>query len=185
MNLWEIILVGLGLSADAFAVSVTNGICAKSSRLRGAVLCGIFFGLFQGAMPVLGYSLGLVFSDYIGKFDHWIALVLLGFIGINMMVDSGKTESLKSTFILSTALLLTQGLATSVDALAVGISLSALGGNILLSAPVIASVTFAVSFAGFFVGKAVGNIFTSKAEFFGGLVLLCIGLKIFVSHICF
>ena len=93
MSIFELFLTACGLSMDAFAVSVTNGLCVRKGRVRGALMCGIIFGLFQGIMPAIGYALGMNFAEYIERFDHWIALILLGFIGLNMICGSGKMRS--------------------------------------------------------------------------------------------
>lgn len=126
MSIFELFLTACGLSMDAFAVSVTNGLCVRKGRVRGALMCGIIFGLFQGIMPAIGYALGMNFAEYIERFDHWIALILLGFIGLNMIYGSGVDEILTGGRLTFGAVLV-QGFATSVDALAVGISFAALG----------------------------------------------------------
>lgn len=182
MGTAELILIGISLAMDAFAVSVTNGMCADERRVRGAFLCGIIFGAYQGIMPAIGYALGMGFGSIIERADHWVALILLGFIGIKMMIGSKSSDGGKQDGRLTLALVLVQGFATSVDALAVGISFAALSANIVFSSAVIAGVTFLISSAGFIVGGKFGDILNSKAEFAGGLVLLLIGLKIFVEH---
>lgn len=185
MNIAEFVLIGIGLAMDAFAVSVTNGMCTKGKRLLGALSCGLVFGLFQGAMPSIGYALGMTFSGIIEKADHWIALALLGFIGVNMIIDSRKGDSEEKFYNISAGLLFIQGLATSVDALAVGVSFAALGANIVAAAGIIAAITFAISFAGFFIGSKAGDFLCGKAELAGGLILTAIGLKIFAEHMFF
>lgn len=152
MGLSELFFIALGLSADAFAVAVTNGLCSeKNSRLRIALLSGAVFGLFQGIMPTLGFALGNNFTSYITSYDHIIALVLLSFIG-GRMVISAITEKNPSPQItpsqLSFKALLVQGFATSIDALAVGVGFSAMQINIVFSALFIASVTFFIALGG-------------------------------------
>ena len=117
MSIFELFLTACGLSMDAFAVSVTNGLCVRKGRVRGALMCGIIFGLFQGIMPAIGYALGMNFAEYIERFDHWIALILLGFIGLNMICGSGEDE-IQTGGKLTFGAVLVQGFATSVDALA-------------------------------------------------------------------
>ena len=121
MSIFELFLTACGLSMDAFAVSVTNGLCVRKGRVGGALMCGIIFGLFQGIMPAIGYALGMNFAEYIERFDHWIALILLGVIGLNMICGSGDDE-IQTGGRLTFGAVLVQGFATSVDALAVGIS---------------------------------------------------------------
>ena len=133
MSIFELFLTACGLSMDAFAVSVTNGLCVRKGRVRGALMCSIIFGLFQGIMPAIGYALGMNFAEYIERFDHWIALILLGFIGLNMICGSGEDE-IQTGGKLTFGAVLVQGFATSVDALAVGISFAALGVGIVRSA---------------------------------------------------
>lgn len=184
MSIAELVLIAISLSMDAFAVSVTNGICTKDNYFRGALLCGLTFGLFQGAMPTLGYAFGQSFSGIIERYDHFIVLILLGFIGINMIVENDKKQ-INNKYSLSIGLLLIQGFATSVDALAVGISFAAL--NICINVPVIiiSVITLFVSSVGFLAGRKTGNLFKGKTELFGGIILIMIGLKIFIEHVFF
>ena len=183
MDLYEIIFVALGLSMDAFAVSVTNGMCVKRPGFAHSLWCGICFGLFQGAMPAIGYALGRGFEKWISAFDHWIALILLGFIGGKMIADSLKSRECEDRITeLTLPVMLVQGLATSIDALAVGVSFAALSVNIVSSSAVICFVTFAVSFAGVYIGRIFGGRLKRKAGTAGGIILIAIGLKIFIEH---
>ena len=175
MSIFELFLTACGLSMDAFAVSVTNGLCVRKGRVRGALMCGIIFGLFQGIMPAIGYALGMNFAEYIERFDHWIALILLGFIGLNMICGSGDDE-IQTGGRLTFGAVLVQGFATSVDALAVGIS---------RSAAFICVVTAALSFCGFMLGNKFSGKLKSKARIVGGVILICIGLKIFAEQTIF
>ncbi len=187
MSITELILIGIGLSMDAFAVSVTNGLCCKEIRWGKALLIGLCFGGFQGIMPLTGYFLGMGFAKYITAFDHIIALVLLGFIGVQMIVESFKKEDDKNDAVcLSAKMLFMQGIATSIDALAVGVSFAALDNvNIAFAASSICCITFTISVIGVFVGKKFGTVLNNKAQLVGGLILVAIGVKIFVEHTFF
>ena len=178
MSIFELFLTACGLSMDAFAVSVTNGLCVRKGRVRGALMCGIIFGLFQGIMPAIGYALGMNFAEY------WIALILLGFIGLNMICGSGDDE-IQTGGRLTFGAVLVQGFATSVDALAVGISFAALGVGIVRSAAFICVVTAALSFCGVMLGNKFSGKLKSKARIVGGVILICIGLKIFAEQTIF
>lgn len=187
MGLAELILIGIGLSMDAFAVSVTNGLCCKNIRAGGTVATGLCFGIFQGVMPLIGYFLGIGFSKYITAFDHIIALILLGFIGGQMIWESFKNEEEDNNEnILTSKTLLMQGIATSIDALAVGVSFAALKDvNISFAASAICCITFIFSIVGVRIGKRFGMILNNKAQLLGGIILVGIGIKIFVEHTFF
>lgn len=183
----ELILLAIGLSMDAFAVAVTNGMCKKNIGLSKAIYIALTFGLFQGAMPCIGYALGSSLSAYINKFDHWIALILLSFIGGKMIYDSfeSKDECFDENCNLSFGQLMIQGVATSIDALAVGVSFAAMNVSIVISAPVICLVTFIISLVGVYIGLKSGAILNKKAQLVGGLILVGIGVKIFIQHMFF
>lgn len=189
MGIAELLLIAVGLSMDAFAVSVTNGLCLKNVNIKWTLGMGLCFGLFQGAMPTIGYFLGSTFSDYISALDHYIALVLLGFIGGKMLIDAikNKDEHLeKSDAGISLGMLMVQGVATSIDALAVGVSFAMLPNiSIVMAAGFIALITFFLSVAAVFVGKKFGSLLNSKAQIIGGIILIAIGVKIFVEHTFF
>lgn len=187
MSVIELILIGVGLSMDAFAVSVTNGLCCKNIGAGRTVMTGVCFGVFQGIMPLTGYFLGCGFTKYITAFDHIIALVLLGFIGGQMIWESFRKDDEKSeSNILTGKMLFMQGVATSIDALAVGVSFAALDNvNIAFAATTICCITFVISIAGVLIGKKFGNMLNSKAQLVGGLILVGIGIKIFVEHTFF
>ena len=186
MGLTELLLIAVGLSMDAFAVSVTNGLCYKNVKFCWTLSMGLCFGLFQGAMPTIGYFLGSTFADYISTFDHYIALILLCFIGGKMLIDGvkRKDDDIKATGAsIGLGILLVQGVATSIDALAVGVSFAMLPNvNIVTAAGFIALVTFVLSIAAVFVGKKFGNLLNNKAQIIGGLILIAIGIKIFIEH---
>ncbi len=189
MGIVELLLIAIGLSMDAFAVAVTNGLCYKNVKFKWTFGMGLCFGLFQGAMPTIGYFLGSTFADYISAFDHYIALVLLGFIGGKMLADGIKSRNQgveKFDKGMSVGLLLVQGVATSIDALAVGVSFAMLPNvNIVIAAGFIALITFMLSIAAVFIGKKFGNLLNNKAQIIGGLILIAIGMKIFVEHTFF
>lgn len=194
MSILEILLIGIGLSMDACAVSATNGMCntgtggitgRRSLRRRDVLLMALLFGLFQGLMPLIGYYAGSVFSAQIATIDHWIALVLLVLIGGKMLYDGLHHDSACPVKPLSIKLLLLQAFATSIDALAVGVSFAAMNVNIYLAVSLIAATTFLLCPCAVLLGKKIGDKLNSKAEVFGGLVLVFIGLKIFIEHMFF
>lgn len=189
MSLVEIFLIGVGLSMDAFAVSVTNGMCKKSKNWVTAMACGLCFGIFQGLMPTLGYALGSTFAKYIEQYDHIIALVLLCYIGGKMVYDviKGDDEAASDGGKLKIGELLLQGIATSIDALAVGVSFATMlsWGVMVGAAGIIAATTFIIAIAGVMIGGKFGNILNNKAQLVGGLILIGIGVKIFVEHVFF
>ncbi|MCM1227162.1 MAG: manganese efflux pump MntP family protein [Clostridium sp.] len=187
MGITELILIGIGLSMDAFAVSVTNGLCHKDIKLGKTFMTGACFGGFQGLMPLIGYFLGIGFAKYITAFDHIIALILLGFIGGQMIFESFKKDEEENKAVCLTAkMLFMQGIATSIDALAVGVSFAALKDvNIAFAAAAICCITFAFSIAGVYIGKKFGTALNNKAQLVGGLILVGIGVKIFIEHTFF
>lgn len=188
MSFAEIFLIGVGLSMDAFAVSVINGMCRRENILKTAAACGLCFGIFQGLMPSLGFALGSAFSRYIEKYDHVIALLLLGYIGGKMIFDAVKNEPEKaSSGRLGLSELILQGIATSIDALAVGVSFATMisAAEMAGAAALIAATTFIIAFAGAFMGKRFGDALNNKAQLAGGIILAAIGVKIFVEHTFF
>jgi putative Mn2+ efflux pump MntP len=186
MTILEIILIGIGLSMDAFAVSITNGLCCTDLKRPQMLSTAVCFGLFQGLMPVIGFFLGKAFEVYICAFDHWIALVLLGYIGGKMILDAVRGEEASGEYPLTLKLLITQGIATSIDALAVGVSFAALPDvNIWTAAVLICCTTFAFSLVGVVFGKRVSSKLGSRAQLAGGIILVGIGVKIFAEHMFF
>lgn len=171
---------------DAFAVSVTNGLCIKNIRWKDTFSIALCFGLFQGAMPVIGYFLGSAFTEYITRVDHYIALVLLGFIGGKMLIDGFKNEeeSCQTTKLTFSNLML-QGVATSIDALAVGVSLAAMNVSIISATSFICVVTFSLCLFAVRFGKKFGSKLGNKAQIIGGLILIVLGIKIFIEHTFF
>lgn len=184
MGLAEIIIISLGLSADAFAVALGNGLCGAMKPPRN-VFNALVFGLFQGVMPVLGYLLGQSFSEYVTAYDHVIALLLLGFIGIKMLKETASEESETTPMPINCGTVIVQGFATSIDAMAVGISLSATGNTIFVPSAVIAFITFVCSLVGIILGKKCGTSLGKTAKVAGGILLLLIGLKIFIQDVFF
>ena len=181
MTVIEIIILGIGLAADAFAVSICKGLAQKNVLPKHMLICGAYFGGFQALMPIVGYFLGSSFYKYISEIDHWIAFALLAVIGVVMIVSSGKEEKQNASFGPSSMLPL--AIATSIDALAVGISLSLVGANIWLAVAVIGAVTFITSSAGVKIGSVFGTRSRSKAEIAGGIILVAIGTKILLEHL--
>jgi len=184
LDLLSIVFVAVGLAMDAFAVSVANGLAVSRLRVRFALKIALFFGVFQAVMPMVGWLLGLGLRDLIGSFDHWIAFGLLAFVGGKMIYESFKLEEAENPRDdLSLAMLLVLSVATSIDALAVGLTLSIIKVNIITPAVIIGIVTFALSYAGVFIGDRFGHFFEKKIEALGGLILIGIGLKILVEHL--
>lgn len=174
------IFIAIGLSMDAFAVSVANG----NLRLKHALRMALAFGVFQAIMPILGWFAGISVRDFVGGVDHWIAFAILVALGIKMMVESFKLDpksEKKDSQKLTVLLMLS--IATSIDALMVGISLSFLKVSILTPAIIIGVVTFVNSFIGTVIGQKLGHFFENKIEMAGGIVLIIIGIKILVEHI--
>lgn len=193
MSFIEIFLIGIGLSMDAFAVSVTNGMCKREKIWAAALACGLCFGIFQGVMPALGYALGSTFAEYIEQYDHIIALVLLCYIGGKMILDlirsagGNSADEPVEVGSLKASVLILQGIATSIDALAVGVSFATMlsWGAMAGAASLIAATTFVIAAAGVFIGGKFGDILNNKAQLVGGLILIGIGVKIFVEHTFF
>ena len=183
MGFSEILLIGIGLSMDAFAVSVCKGLTLKKANFKYAAIAGLYFGGFQFLMPVLGYLLGVRFEQAITRVDHWIAFLLLAGIGANMIRESYSKDgkAMNDDFGLRTMLLL--AVATSIDALAVGVTFAFLQVQILPAAAVIGVTTFAFSAAGIYLGKAVGAKLKNYSERIGGIILIAIGLKILLEHL--
>jgi len=184
MSILGVVGIAFALAMDAFAVSVTSGVVIKERKVRHAVRIALFFGGFQAAMPLIGWLAGRGLKEFIGGFDHWVAFGLLTFIGCKMIYEAvklGPVEKERNFLDVGTLLLLS--IATSIDALAVGVSLSMVHAQIMTPALIIGVVTFVVSLAGVFIGDRFGHLFESKMEIAGGLVLIAIGIKILVEHL--
>ena len=184
MGFWELLLVGIGLSMDAFAVSVCKGLAAQRPDKKTALICGIWFGFFQALMPVIGYFLGRVFADAIEAVDHWIAFGLLSIVGVNMIKEALEGCDTPPDPDLSLKAMLPLAVATSIDALAVGVSLAmAAKVSIWTAVTLIGLTTFLLSGAGAWVGGVFGRKFEKKAEIFGGVILILLGLKILLENL--
>ena len=187
MEFVELFLLAVGLSMDAFAVSVCKGLFMKRATVRAQLTCGVWFGGFQALMPLIGYFLGTLFIDAIQTFDHWIAFALLVIIGVNMLKEAfGQDEECEScgSADLSVKTMFVMAVATSIDALAVGISLAMAGDvNILQAVVLIGICTCGLSMAGVKIGSIFGSRFEKKAQLAGGVILILLGIKILLEHL--
>ncbi len=183
MDLLSLFLIAVGLSMDAFAVSVCKGLATPKYKLKYSMICGAWFGGFQALMPTVGYLLGVNFKKYITAIDHWIAFVLLALIGFNMIREALKNddEGADPSFTAKSMLLL--AIATSIDALAIGITFAFLDVNIVAAVLFIGVCTFVISAAGVKIGSVFGTRFKSKAEIAGGAILIILGLRILIEHL--
>ena len=182
MNLAEIVIIAIGLSMDAFAVSVCKGLSTEKLRPRHCLACGLYFGGFQALMPLIGYFLGVRFENLIESVDHWVAFGLLSVIGINMIRSSrAETEKMNASF--TPREMLPLAVATSIDALAVGISIALLKVRIVPAVCIIGAVTFVLSALGAKTGNVFGAKYKKGAELAGGIILILIGIKILFEHI--
>lgn len=182
MSFVELFLIAVGLSMDAFAVSICKGLSVKKLSPKHVLLVGVYFGGFQFLMPVIGYLLGFRFEHLITNIDHWIAFVLLAFIGGNMIKESfSKSEELNDDFGFKTMFLM--AVATSIDALAVGITFAFLNVSIIPAASLIGVTTFIIAAVGIYIGNVFGAKYKSKAELAGGIILVLIGVKILLEHL--
>lgn len=182
MSFIELMMIAVGLSMDAFAVSICKGLSIKKLCWHHVLLVGCYFGAFQAIMPLLGYLLGIQFQVFISSIDHWIAFFLLGIIGINMIRDSREEEKTYSdSLYIST--MITLAFATSVDALAVGVTFAFLNIRIIPAVIFIGTITFLLSACGVKIGNVFGSRFQSKAVLSGGIILILIGTKILIEHL--
>ena len=184
MNLLELFVIAVGLSMDAFAVSICKGLALRQMSWKKAALAGLYFGGFQAGMPLLGYMLGVRFQGLIASVDHWIAFVLLSIIGASMIKEAmGEAEDLNDSFQVKDMLVL--AVATSIDALAVGVTFAFLQVSIVPAVSFIGVITFALSLVGIKIGNVFGTKFKGKAELAGGVILIFMGIKILVEHLFF
>ena len=182
MGFLELMLLAVGLSMDAFAVSICKGLSVRTLRLRHALVTGLYFGGFQMLMPLIGFALGVRFQTLITSVDHWIAFVLLVLIGLSMIKESREeAENLNDSFSFKTMLPL--AVATSIDALAVGVTFAFLQVDIVSAVCFIGATTFSLSCAGVKIGHVFGAKYKARAELFGGVVLILMGLKILLEHL--
>ena len=180
MGVLELILIAVGLAMDAFAVSVCKGLSMSKMEWKKAVIIGLYFGGFQALMPLIGYVLGVGFEDKIKSLDHWIAFILLVFIGINMIKEAFETKE-ESNDKIDFKTMIILAIATSIDALAVGVTFAFLNVNIMLAISLIGIITFIISM----IGVKIGNVFGDKyeAELAGGFILIFLGVKILLEHL--
>lgn len=183
MGITEILLISVGVAMDAFAVAICKGLAMKKINWRKVIIIGVYFGVFQALMPLLGYFLGTTFEQFITSIDHWIALVLLSSIGLNMIKESFDKESDKCNDDVDVKTMVILAIATSIDALAVGITFACLRINIILPIISIGVITFILSVIGVIIGNRFGDKYKSKAEFAGGLLLILLGIKILLEHL--
>ena len=183
MQFWELIAIAVALSMDAFAVSVCKGLSVKKVRLSHALIAGLYFGGFQALMPLIGYLLGSQFEELITSIDHWIAFALLAFIGANMIREALSRDEERADDDLSVKAMLVLAVATSIDALAVGITFAFLEVNLLWAVLFIGAITFTLSAVGVKVGNVFGEKYKSRAELAGGAILVLLGVKILLEHL--
>ena len=186
MGLIELLVLAIGLSMDACAVSICKGLATEKVKLKHNIIAGLWFGGFQALMPLIGYFLGTAFEKYVTAVDHWIAFVLLGAIGFNMIKEAFSKEEDESNCDFSFKTMFVMAVATSIDALAVGITFALLPDvNIIAAVTFIGVTTFLFSAVGVKIGNVFGERYKSKAEFAGGAILIILGIKILVEHLFF
>jgi putative Mn2+ efflux pump MntP len=178
-----LLILAIALAMDSVAVSIAIGSKYKDLLISKAIFAAAVFGFFQGAMPIVGYYIGISFADYVQSFDHWIAFVLLVGLGGKMIYEAYKNEFDDEITDLSNKTLITLGIATSIDAMAIGVTFAFLQTDILTASSVIALVTFILCVIAIFIGKKLGSLLESKAEFLGGLILIGLGFKILFEHL--
>ena len=188
MGIGELLLLAVGLSMDAFAVSICKGLAMRRATLKAGLTCGVWFGGFQALMPVIGFFLGTLFAEAIEAIDHWVAFILLAIIGVNMLKEALEAEECgcceECSADLSVKTMFVMAVATSIDALAVGISLAMAGNvNIWTAAALIGLCTFSFSAAGVKIGNVFGARFEKKAQLTGGVILIVLGVKILLEHL--
>ncbi len=184
MSLWELFVIAVGLSMDAFAVSVCKGLAVRKAQWSHSLTAGLYFGGFQAFMPLFGYLLGVNFQAMIRSIDHWIAFILLGLIGANMVREAlGKEEAEDLNASFGPKTMLPMAVATSIDALAVGVTFAFLRVEIVPAVSFIGVITFILSAVGVKVGNLFGARYKSKAELFGGVILILMGIKILAEHL--
>ncbi|MFA6688162.1 MAG: manganese efflux pump MntP family protein [Sphaerochaetaceae bacterium] len=183
MSIWELIVIAVGLSMDAFAVSICKGLSVEKAGSKHMLITGLYFGGFQALMPTLGYLLGIQFQSFITNIDHWIAFILLGLIGANMIRESLSPEACPNSPSFRFKAMFPLAVATSIDALAVGISFAFLQVRLLPAVCSIGITTFLFSALGVWIGNIFGSKYQTKAELFGGIVLILMGTKILLEHL--
>ncbi len=181
MDIISIILIALGLAMDAFAVSITAGITIKEKHLHNAFRIALYFGFFQAVMPLAGWLLGSSFASFINSFQHWLAFIILAFIGIKMIADSRRSSKVSQKDFTCHKTLLALAIATSIDAFTVGVSFSLINVSIIMPVIIIGIITFFTSIIGVYAGKLSGCLLRNYAEIFGGSILIIIALKILLT----
>ena len=183
MGIFEILLIALGVAMDAFAVSVCKGLSMKKLNIKKTIIIGLYFGISQAIMPLLGYFLGSRFQNIVMDIDHWIAFILLGFIGISMIKEAFENENENINDDVSFKIMSILAIATSIDALAIGITFAFFEINLNLAILIIGIVTFFISILGVKIGNKFGSKYENKAEIVGGIILILIGVKILLEHL--
>ena len=183
MGAIEILLISIGLAMDAFAVSVCKGLAMKKMSWKKAIIIGLYFGIFQAVMPVIGYFLGTTFERFITNVDHWVAFILLVGIGINMVKEAFDKESENRNDNVDMKTMLVLSIATSIDALAIGITFACLKIHIVMPVITIGLITFIISVIGVKIGNRFGDKYGKKAEIMGGVILILLGIKILLEHL--
>jgi len=183
MGILELIIIAVGLAMDCFAVSIGIGITSSKIKLKKALIISLFFGIFQGIMPIIGWFIGKSFSELINNVDHWIACGILVFIGLKMIIEALNHSDEKTYNTDKFWVLIGLSIATSIDALVVGLGLGLLNTNIIFTGVIIAIITLIISFAGIFLGKKFKMVFGNWAKIMGGIILIGIGVKIVFEHI--
>lgn len=183
MGIVEITLLGIGLAMDAFAVSICKGLSMKKMNWKNAIIIALYFGIFQALMPVIGYFLGTTFEGLVTKFDHWLAFALLLAIGGSMIKEAFSKEEENKNDKVDFKTMSVLALATSIDALAVGITFAFFEVNVLLAVTIIGLITFIISIIGVKIGNRFGDKYQSKAELMGGIILILLGIKILLEHL--
>ena len=183
MGAIEILLISIGLAMDAFAVSVCKGLAMKKMSWKKAIIIGLYFGIFQAVMPVIGYFLGTTFERFITYVDHWVAFILLVGIGINMVKEAFDKESENRNDNVDMKTMLVLSIATSIDALAIGITFACLKIQIVMPVITIGLITFIISVIGVKIGNQFGDKYGKKAEIMGGVILILLGIKILLEHL--
>lgn len=183
MDILSLLAISVGLAMDAFAVAVCKGLAIKKIAIKNMFKVGIWFGLFQGLMPLIGYFLGMTLEKYITSVDHWVSLLLLSLIGISMIKEALNKDSEQSDDDLTFKTMFLLAIATSIDALAIGVTLAFLNVNIFISVLIIGIITFILSAIGVKVGNLFGLKYKSKAEIAGGIILIIMGIKILFEHL--
>ena len=183
MGILELLLIAIGLAMDAFAVSICKGLAMKKMNWKKAIIVGLYFGIFQALMPVIGYFLGTTFESLVTKVDHWIAFILLAFIGGKMLKEAfdNNSEGYNDSVNFKTMVVL--AIATSIDALAIGITFAFFDVNIVLAVSIIGIITFIISVLGVKIGNRFGDKYQNKAQLMGGIILVLLGFKILLEHL--